>query len=249
MTDWTSPLAGTYDGPRPEPYLAGFARLGYVQPDHMVAAAERLAPELGDAPTILDIGCGYGTFGAVLRRVGTMAALVDAAAAGALARPGALPRRDGPLSRARIVGLDVAAHAVRFAESAGFVDEGIVDDLTTGPPGPAAARSLATVDLVVEVGVEWTALGRLLPHLLPALVRPLVLLGPRGDAPTAPVFAALERAGYVGTRLTDGPVRFRRFADAAERDAALARERTHGATAPSDAEGYRSHLFLYRPAG
>lgn len=215
----------------------------------MVAAAERLAPRLGPAPTILDLGCGYGTFGAVLRHYGSAAALYAATAAGTLKQP---PRRRTPLAAARIVGLDTAAAAARFAEAAGFLDGSVTEDLTSGSPGADAAVRVGATDLVLEVGIEWPALGALLPNLLPVLTRrPPVLLGPRGDAPTRPAFKALAAAGYTGRRLTEEPLRFRRFVDEAERRSASAREREPGATAASDDAGYRMHLFLFecRQAG
>ncbi len=243
--NWTSPIAATYDAATPDASFAALSRLGYAAPDHMVAAAERLAPRLGPSPTILDLACGYGTFGAVLRHYGSAAALFAATAAGSPLPP----RRQSPLGAAPIVGLDIAAPAVRFAASAGFIDEGLTEDLAAGPPSPEAAARLGEADLVVEVGAEWTALGRLLPHLLPALRRrPPLLLGPRGDAPTGPVFAALAAGGYEGQRLTTEPLRFRRFADADERAAAGRREALEGATAASDADGYRMHIFLFAPA-
>lgn len=260
--DWTSPIASTYDAASPDASFAALARLGYEAPDHMVAAAESLAPSLSATPTILDVGCGYGTFGAVLRHYGSAAALFAASTAGMFAAaaagmfaasaaakagtPRQPPRRATPLAGARIVGLDVAAPAVRFAEAHEFVDHGITEDLAGGPPSPGAAAALATADLVVEAGIEWTALGALMPNLLPLLQRrPPILLGPRGDAPTLPVFAALAAAGYAGRCLTDAPLRFRRFVDADERHAALGREAQPGATAAADDAGYRMHVFLF----
>jgi SAM-dependent methyltransferase len=251
MADFTSPIAATYAAADPEPYFAFAARAGYVQPDNIVRYAapvyERLAASAGGPVPILDVGCGYGAFGAIARHFGTARALYDAAEAGRLGQPGAFPKADGALGEAPIVGLDVSAPAARFAAAAGFVDEAVVEDLTAGPPSADAAALIGPCRLVVEVGAAWPAVMEVIPNLLDAFdVPPSILLSPRGDTPMDEAFDALDRAGFACTRLTDEPVRFRSFIDDAEREAVAARAGEPGVVrTPSDGEGYLAHVFLF----
>lgn len=251
MTNYTSPIATTYAASDPEPYFAFAARAGYVQPDNIVRFAgpvyERLAGEAGGPVPILDLGCGYGAFGAIARHFGTSRALYSAAEAGRLHEPDAFPQADGPLAEARIVGLDVSEPAARFAEAAGFVDEAVVEDLTVAPASPDATAVIGPCRLVVEIGAAWPAVIDVLPNLLEAFdAPPAIILSPRGDTPMDRAWEFLDAAGYGCTRLTDEPVRFRRFIDETERASVAACAADPGVVrTPSDGDGYLAHVFLF----
>lgn len=262
MTRWTSPFEGLYNLDRPEPYLALSCRAGYRQPENVLRHAEPVYAAIraragngAPPPPVLDLGCGYGALGALARRFGTMEALYRAAGEGALrAASGTWPRNDAsPLRDAPLVGLDVAANAIGFARAAGFVDRAVTEDLAAGPPSAAAAEAIRPCRLVVEAGAAYPAVIDCLARVL-ALHEggegPAVLLSPRGDTPMDRAWDLLRGAGYGVRRLSDEPMRFRRFLGDEERRLDAARSAAGGEVrVPSDEHGFLAHMYLFEPTG
>ncbi len=222
LKPWRS-YKDVYDRDDPRAYFRTLEPLGYRQPEVLAGFfAERgavIAKHLGkERLTLLDFGCGYGVFGAVLRHGLLMQDLYAYFAEDAdLAADRAFfarnrSERQGPV----IGGLDIAASAVAYAEACGLIDRGFTENLTEEAPGAALAAFFQTTDIVVETGAVYNHVPACYARLLAGGGRPWMLFGPRGDADTRPLLALLGEHGYVIEEASRQRRRYRRFSDPEE---------------------------------
>ncbi|WP_149179711.1 hypothetical protein [Streptomyces sp. TRM49041] len=257
-----------YDQPDPRAYYARLSPLEYEIPHHAQAvfrraAAERAATTDGaeGSPVVLDACCSYGINAALLNHDLTLADLYahytspearrlstgeltawDKAFYAEHRRPDAAP----------VIGLDVAARAVRYARAVGLLDAAFTDNLEQEPsPGPGLGRAMADVGLITITGGGSYLTRRTFDALLGAARRPLwvsaFVLRTVSYADIADALAA------HGLRTTSDPTRTypqRLFTDARERQYAIEAVRALGADPEGRESAGRFHTVLYesRPA-
>lgn len=257
-----------YDQPDPRSYYRTLCALDYEIPQRALPVMQALVAALpGDPvedrpPRVLDVCCSYGINAALLRfdvsldelhqrySSDEVDALSPAELAGADDAWFATRRRT---QAPRVTGLDVAANAVAYGCRSGLLDDGWVEDLEKADPSPPLAAELADVDLVTVTG----GVGYVTE---PTFAR---LVAGRADRP-APWVASmvlriypydgitetLAEHGLVTEKLDGATFVQRRFADDAERDAALKGVLARGLD-PAGLEGdgrFHAELFVSRPA-
>ena len=197
-----------YNLPDPRPYYAGLKPSDYRMPGVIAKAIAALSVRRHPGRTlkVLDFACGFGAIGACLRRGLRMRELYDyyGAVEWSHTEPTRLHRqdadwyahRDHQSANVELIGVDVAPHAVAYAEAMGLVDQGLVLDLTSGDSAVDHADLLAGVDLVVESGgvgrIQHLAFGA----LLASGARPWFLMSPRPDVDWTALNSVWDTYGY-----------------------------------------------------
>jgi carnitine O-acetyltransferase len=227
--DGKAQLDHLYTEPDPRTYLGTLRKLEYQIPQLAKPRFARLIDELRsarDPVTVVDIGCGYGINGALLRCDLTMEALYERYGSASLMTRGDLLAQDRSLCSGlspglRIVGLDVSRPALEYAEQAGFVDAAVLADLEAGDPTPAQRSALAGADLVISTGCVGYVTGKTLARVarsgdrLPWMAHFVLRM-----YPFEPIAACLADLGYATTRV-EQVFRQRRFASPEEQDQVL----------------------------
>ncbi|MGH8867672.1 MAG: hypothetical protein ACRDYU_06730 [Actinomycetes bacterium] len=258
-------FAGIYNQPDARAYYKTLGSLGYEIPqcgaDVVSQLLDRWQPDNeGDDPrTVLDVCCSYGVGGALLKTDLSLDDLYahyrEADEAGLegddlveadrrLLTEHRLP--DAP----RVLGLDAADQAVRYAVTTGALDDGAAQDLESQEPRPSLAGLMTDVDLISTTGGVGYVTERTFERLLEASDRtPWVAAFCLREYDYAPIADTLRKHGLT-TERADKTFRQRRFRDAQERDWALSQLRARGL----DPEGmetdghYHAEFFLSRPA-
>ncbi|GHF67896.1 methyltransferase type 12 [Streptomyces mashuensis] len=250
-----------YDAPDPRPYFRRLAPLRYEIPEHARpvfrrAAAARAAAEApgGTPPAVLDLCSSYGINAALLNHDVTLAGLYERYT-GPVTAPMttaellaadrefyAARRRPGAL---RVLGLDIAGHAVRYARAAGLLDEAHTDNLEEDEPGPELRRALAGVGLITVTGggsyVTRRTFDRLLRHARrPVWVSAFVLR----TVPLEPLVACFAEHGLHTRTDTSRTYPQRLFTDARERDYAVRAVRAAGGDPAGREEAGSFHAVL-----
>jgi SAM-dependent methyltransferase len=154
-----------YGEPDPRAYYRVLGGLDYVVPGLAAPALRQLiaarAATQSRPVTVLDLGCSYGVTSALLRYPLTLdmlrrrymnpeiqaispERLLELDRAYFLSWPAA--------SNLRIVGLDPASRAVRYAREAGLLDIAIDEDLERQDPSAHARAALCDIDIIVSTG-------------------------------------------------------------------------------------------------
>jgi SAM-dependent methyltransferase len=254
-----------YDNQDPREYFQILGQLDYIIPHLAQPIFEQLIlarAELQREPvTVLDLGCSYGVNGALMRYAIDYEALRERYTAPALQTLSSeelleLDRafyRSWPRKpRVRVIGLDVSANAVRYAEQSGAIDLGFALDLERSDPDPRAAAALAGVDLIVSTGCvgyvtskTFERLGRLARHGRPAWVASFVLrMFPYSDIATTLAGQGLETERFQGATFVQ-----RRFVGVDEMQSTIQAVVARGIdTRGCEEEGlFHADLFLSRP--
>ncbi|MGI9305061.1 MAG: hypothetical protein ACR2RB_20500, partial [Gammaproteobacteria bacterium] len=156
-----------YNRQDPRAYFAALHPLDYAVPHYAQPVIRncvgRIAHLRGIArPVVLDLCAGYGINGALLNHVLTLEKLYahyvgsstrDLSAEELLAYDQffyrCFRRRD---SCAAVIGLDIAAEAIAYAQGAGLVDHGVVCDLERTDPDVKTRQLLGAADLITVTG-------------------------------------------------------------------------------------------------
>lgn len=250
-----------YNQPDPRPYYRTLGALDYEIPAHGAAVFECLLEEMGgrEGRTVLDVCCSYGINAALLNHdlelddlnehYRSVEETLDEEQLAEVDRCWfAKHSRPDPVS---MIGLDVAASAVRYAESVGLLDHGLTVDLETDPCDSEARQTIAAADLVTVTG----GIGYIGEKTFAAIVEA------SGDEPPwiaalslrwiefEPIAETLDALGLVTEHLDGYCVPQRRFADEAERQAALSALRERGLDAAEElrTDAHCAELFLARP--
>lgn len=233
-----------YDLVDPRTYYRGLEPTNYRMPEVVarlimalegrITAARGLDTELH----VLDFACGYGAVGALVRHRLKMIELYrhysrDVPGAGsAVGYDGdffSLLRveRAGP----RITGIDIAGQAVSYARALGFIDAGYAENLAESKPSTALARSLPSVDLVVESGALPGALPSAFRQIIQLGRRPWFLFCPRPDSDLGDLARVWQAAGYRAEALGPQSVAYRKPLGDSERNDVLRQARAYGRSA------------------
>jgi hypothetical protein len=259
-----------YDRPDPRDYFRTLGELDYEIPqlanpvfEALLTALEPRRGESGASPTVrvLDLCCSYGVNAALLRCDVTLDELFDRYTSPALAglSPTELADADAAFyaersrpGAVRVSGLDTASNAVAYGSRVGLLDGGWAENLEVTEPSPALTDQLADVDLVTTTGGVGYITERTFDRVVgaqrsgpPPWVAAFVLrMFPYDD-----ISAALAQHGLVTEHLAGVSFPQRRFASAAEQDAALSGISGRGLDpAGQEATGrYYADFYLSRP--
>lgn len=253
----------TQDDPRE--YYRVLYGLDYVIPDLAKAVfrqvASALAATRGRRLRVLDLGCSYGVNAALLKypldidRVAGRYRELEFAGLESEAVTG-FDRAyfaSWPANEIEIVGLDISAPAVRYAEEAGLLDIGVVADLEARDLTPAEAEVVASVDLIISTGCIGYIGERTFARLLAAFGerKPWIASFVLRMFDFAPLESLLDREGFATEKMRGVTFVQRRFHSEGECAQALRQLRARGLdTAGKEEEGLmHAEFFLSRPAG
>jgi hypothetical protein len=153
----------------------------------------------------------------------------------------------------RVIGLDIAANAVRYAEACGAVDVGMAVDLETRDPAPDDAEIFEDVDIIVSTGCvgyvtgkTFERLGRLTRRRRPVWVVSFVIR----MFPFDEIERTLTAQGLVTEKFEGATFVQRRFANIEEMESAVRAVEGRGLdTRGHEADGlYHAELYVSRPA-
>jgi hypothetical protein len=212
-------------------YFEALGRLDYRAPQNgslffptLVQAKKRGSGRESEGVTVVDLCCSYGINGALLKYDVTLDDLYERYRSEELASLsseemavadaeffGDRKREDSP----RVVGIDVAENAVRYALRAGLVDEGFAENLEEDEPTEALGEAVAGADLLVVtggIGYAWeSTFDRLLGLMTEEGDMPWVATFPLRMVDYGPIAEVLSKHGLVTEKLPDRTFPQRRF--------------------------------------
>lgn len=258
-------LDDIYNQPDPRPYFSTLGELDYSIPEAArpvfanVLKAYRAAKSTRDVK-VVDLGCSYGVNAALMKSGKSMPDLyrLYAEPSSANLDREELVRRDRRLFSGenaphglKVIGLDAAPQALKYAKEAGILDEKIFANLEQVSPDPAQAALLKGADLVVSTGCIGYISEKTITKVLEAAgdKKPWMAHFVLRMFSFEPIADALAEHGYVTAR-GNIPVRQRRFANAEEQEQVLSRLIDMGID-PSglETEGwFYADFYLSRPA-
>ena len=170
-----------YDLDDPSPYFTALRPADYRMPAVLAAALKSIfgktvkAREADDSLKLLDLGCGYGVVGALLRHDVSMSDLYAHFGARSwepadgrsywASDAGYFAKRCDTQRRYEIGGIDIAGVALEYAEALGFIDEAFHENLLDHRPSPAFEGFIQGLDVVVGKRLAgWRAASGLRPH-------------------------------------------------------------------------------------
>jgi hypothetical protein len=254
-----------YTSKDPRNYFKYLGQLDYIIPhlaqpifDQLIRARQELQRE---PVTVLDLGCSYAINGALMKYALDYEALRQRYTAPALQGPSSeellgldrhfyrsWPRQPG----VRVIGLDVSANAVRYAEDCGILDHGLAIDLESRDPTPEEAELLADVDIIVSTGcvgyVTATTFQRLTKTTrhgrVPWVASFVLRMFPYDDIAKTLAAQGLKTEPYEGASFVQ-----RRFANREEMEAAIRAVEARGLDSYGrETDGlYHADLFISRP--
>ncbi|WP_370153844.1 hypothetical protein [Ferrovibrio sp.] len=265
-------FSAIYVQPDPRAYFRTLGALGYGIPhlarpvfEQLIAARRqaRLAAGEDATVTVLDLGCSYGVNAALMKYALGYDQLIERydLMAQQQAGPDDMLRLDRHYYAAwpqrpdiRVIGLDVSGPAVRYAESCGILDAGIVADLESEDPGAEAAALLSGIDLIVSTGCVGYVTSRSFRRLAdlciaagreaPWVASFVLRMFDYGD-----IAQVLKRHGLVTQKFEGATFVQRRFRDEEEMRGTLEALSARGLSAAGkEADGlFHAELFFSRP--
>ena len=258
-----------YNEADPRSYYRALEPLGYRVAEHarpIAEAAMRALSDLRGKPrlTLLDLCCGYGINGSLLRHSLSMADLYERYADPELDDLGseelaASDRRFYAQHRGNstsglvgeILGMDAADKAVRYAEKTGLIDRGAAINLEREELPEALRAELADVDLITVtggMGYVTDVTFRKILSATSAKARPWVLSFPLRGLDLGRFERVFADYG-LETETWDSLVPQRRFADAAERQRTLGRLEESGIDPAPERrdDSFFAQVYLARP--
>lgn len=252
-----------YTQPDPRAYYRELGALDYEVPQHGQRVFDVVLAALDVVqPTVVDLCCSYGVIAALMKHDIDLADLyghygrpelddISRTALAAIDRSFFTQRRldDVP----RIVGLDISAPAVDYAVEVGILDDGHAANLELTDPDVALTAVMRDAHLITVTGGIGYIGERTFDRLLgcsgretPPWVASLCLRA----MDYQPVTACLREHGLVTEKLDGVTFPQRRFADATEREFALAQLEALGIDPDGrESDGaYHVDFFLSRPA-
>ncbi len=255
-----------YNQPVPFGYFKTLGALDYEIPSTAKPVLRSVIGALREmrgieVPTVLDLGCSYGINGALWKYDLEVSDLVERYAARELnGTPvnriisedarffDALP----PTEDIRVIGLDVADHAIDYAVKAGIMDAGVAENLEERSLSAHAAELLADTDLIASTGCIGYVTERTFDRLAPVVTQggaPWVASFVLRMFPYDKIAATLESWGLVTEKLEGRTFTQRRFASEEEKAHVLAQlERVGIDPTGLEAEGqFHAEFYLSRP--
>ncbi|MFI1170816.1 hypothetical protein [Streptomyces melanogenes] len=254
----------TYDQPDPRAYFRALRPWGYETPHHAQRVFRRLVAARTtyevEPVTVLDLCCSYGINAALLQHDLTLEELYEhyASAGAAALTTTELEARDRSFYAARrrpdavrVIGLDMAAHAIAYARSVGLLDEGFAENLEAAPPSRALLRAVRHTRLITVTGGASFLSARTFAPLLASIEVPVwVAAFVLRTGSYRAIAHSLAAYGLVTERLIAPTFPQRRFTDERERRYAVDAVTAAGED-PRGKEsegGFHTALYLSRPA-
>jgi len=248
----------------PRGYYGTLRELDYSTPAHASNIFARCVEALRDlrgrdTVTVLDLCCGYGVNAALLNHSLDLDSLYQHYTAEDVARLGvadmaALDREYYSRSaepQAVVIGVDVAANALHYAEQVDLLERGFSTNLERQDPDDELSEALAGVDLVTVTGGLSYIGERTFSRVLEcAEEAPWVASFPLRGSDFTPVVETLDAFGLTDELWNAATFPHRRFADAAEMQRVVSHVQEQGIDVDGkEAEGYyHAELHLTRPA-
>lgn len=249
-----------YNQPDAAAYFSTLGALDYVIPQHGADVFSAvLECRSGDQPTVLDVCCSYGVGGALLKtdlNLDDLYAHYREAAQEGLTED-KLMRADIDLlerhrvpNSPRVLGLDVADQAARYAVATDSLDAAFVENLEDHDPSPELASEMSGVDVITTTGGIGYVTERTFSRLLDASENtPWVAAFCLRAYDFQPIADSLAERGLV-TEKAPSTYAQRRFLDAEEQK--WATNRVIGAdldpTGLESSGRYFADFYLARPA-
>lgn len=151
----------------------------------------------------------------------------------------------------KVIGIDVAARAVRYAENVGLLDYGASENLECGAPGGALREQLANATLITVTGGMGYIGPQTFEHILTnvrARRAPWVVAFPLRTTPLEPFCRLFARFGLRTEVWKSETFSQRRFADEIELCNAAKRLREMGLPSPKLDEYHQTQMICARPA-
>jgi hypothetical protein len=152
----------------------------------------------------------------------------------------------------RVVGIDVAENAVRYALWAGLMDEGFAENLEENEPSESLREAVARTDLLIVTGGVGYAWSGTFDRLLGCMAEegvPWVATFPLRMVNYGPIIEVLSKYGLVTEQLPDHTFAQRRFASIEEQEYVL-QELSDMGVDPDGKEAagyYQTDFYLSRP--
>ncbi len=253
-----------YNEPDPRPYFQTLEQFGYEIPAHGQAIfpllVDRIRQERGrEDVTVLDLCCSYGVNAALLNHDLTLDDLYEryrspelqSLSSQELAASDAafFAQRQRP-SAARVVGVDTAERAVRYAVQAGVLASGSSENLEVAEPSEGLSEELREVDVITVTGgigyISEKTFARVIDRAKSA---PWVASFALRWVSYEPIAAVLKTYGLMTEKIENRTFPQRRFAGHEERDYVLAELVRMGIDPTAkEAEGrYHAEFYLSRP--
>ena len=258
-----------YDGADPRGYFETLWRLDYRAPQNgylffpaLVQEKQRLLDGKSEGVTVVDLACSYGVNGALLKYDVTLHDLYERYRSEELAGLSSeeMAAADAEFYRSRkreaspkVVGIDVAENAIRYALRIGLMDEGFAENLEEDEPTDALGKAVAAADLLVVTGgvgyVGESTFGRLLDRMTEEGNAPWVATFPTRMVDYGPITELLSRYGLLTEKLPERTFPQRRFEGADEQEYVLGELKGMGIDPDGrEAAGYyHSEFYLSRP--
>jgi hypothetical protein len=261
-TSGKADFSGIYNEMDAREYYPVLQAVQYEIPQHGADLFSRLVDVRhqndGQPPTILDVCCSYG--------IGGMLAKTDLAldevyqhyqeAAGKGLAGDHLIREDIELlsrrrrpDAPRVIGLDVAENATRYAVAIGALDEAFAENLETSEPSADLARQMRDVDMITTTGGVGYVTGQTFGRLLDSCEQtPWVAAFCLRAYDYEPIARTLAERGLVTEKASQSFPQ-RRFVDEAEQQWATAEVASRGLDpAAMESDGrYYADFYLSRP--
>ena len=253
-------LTNIYDRLDPRQYYSTLGELDYLIPE----AAKPVFQTVIDAyrktrdqekVRIIDVGCSYGVNAALLKcdlEMDQLYGLYGSRSSLNTSHDNLLKRDKSFLEASvkdpnlEVVGLDASRNAITYAVAANLLDDGIAENLESGPPSPEAAAVLDEADLVISTGcigyIGENTLKRIVEVNAPR--RPWMVHFVLRMFPFDEVETALGELGYLTDKVESRVFPQRRFASQEEQDQVLKRLAELGI----DSDGLESDDWYYAEA-
>jgi hypothetical protein len=212
---------------------------------------------------VVDLCCSYGINGTLLKYDVTLGDLYARYRSEELASLSSeeLAAADARFFRSRkrevspkVVGIDVAQNAIRYALRAGLIDEGFAENLEEDEPTEALREAVAGADLLIVTGGIGYAWESTFDRLLGCMTEegkevPWVATFPLRMVDYGPISEVLSKYGLLTEKLPDRTFVQRRFESVEEQGYVLRELKSMGI----DPEGkeaagyYHSEFYLSRP--
>jgi hypothetical protein len=225
----------------PREYFETLGRLDYRAPQNgylvfypLIQAKKRILGHGSEEITVVDLCCSYGINAALLKYDVTLDDLYERYRSEELASLSSeeLVAADAEFYRSRkreapprVVGIDVAENAIRYALRAGLLDEGFTENLEEDEPSDALRKAVAAADLLTVtggVGYVWeSTFDRLLGCMTEKGSVPWVATFPTRMMDYRPIAKVLSKYGLVTEKLPDYTFVQRHFASIEEQEYVL----------------------------
>lgn len=256
-----------YNCADPRPYFTTLRPLHYCIHHTAVPFFRRCATHLAlrrnlRRITMVDVCAGYGINAALLRHdvsLDGLYELYDESAVPAAADPEALKASDRRFFASRrlkrspiekVVGIDSAARAVRYAQDVGLLHYGACENLERDPPSTGLCEHLAKISLITVTGGMGYIGPQTFEHLL-ANVRmrqmPWIAAFPLLTTPLEPFRDLFDRFGLHTEIWEAETFAQRRYADEEELRVMAINHARMGLPSPRPGDDLQARLVLARP--